>query len=273
MSRWYFIPFFLVALVGCKDSGKKEKQKWVFERKIELPEKSRPLAFVKTGDDIWFSDPENFRLLRIDLKGKVLDSITRIKRPMNIDFDNGKLYIPEFLTDTIWIYENGDKRPLDLRAKPKAPAGLAAKGDTIAVADFYNHRIILQIGKKVTYLGKEGHDKGQLYYPTDVKITKDKIYVADAYNNRVQVFDFGGKVLNVIGERDSLNVASGLAINENLIAVTDQENSRVLIFGSDGVLIQILTDKIHYPTDALLDGINLYISNFKENSISVYSAK
>jgi len=142
MSRWYFISFLIMVLVRCKDSVKKEKQEWVFERKIELPKKSRPLALVKTGDDIWFSDPENFRLLKIDLNGKVLDSITRIKRPMNIDFDNGKLYIPEFLSDTIWIYENGDKRPLDLCAKPKAPAGLAAKGDTIAVADFYNHRII-----------------------------------------------------------------------------------------------------------------------------------
>jgi DNA-binding beta-propeller fold protein YncE len=228
---------------------------------------------VKTRDDIWFSDPENFRLLKIDIDGNVLDSITGIKRPMNIDFDNGKLYIPEFLTDTIWIYENGDKKPLDLRAKPKAPAGLVVKGDTIGVADFYNHRIILQIGKKVTYLGAEGHDRGQLYYPTDVKITENKIYIADAYNNRVQVFDFNGKVLNVIGELDNLNVASGLGVNKNYLAVTDQENSRVLVYDLNGSLVQILTDKTHYPTDVLIDGNSLYISNFKENSISIYYKK
>lgn len=273
MSRWYFVIFLLVVLASCKDSVKKERQEWGFERKIELPKKSRPLALAKTGDDIWFSDPENFRLLKIDMTGKVLDSITGMKRPMNIDFDNGKLYIPEFLTDTIWIYDNGRKKPFKLHAKPKAPAGLVVKGDTIAVADFYNHRVILQIGKKVTYIGKEGHDKGKLYYPTDVKITKDKIYIADAYNNRVEVFDFNGKVLSVLGEKDELNVASGLAIYENYFAVTDQENGRLLIYGSDGVLIQILTDKIHYPTDVLFDGNMLYISNFKENSISVYSAK
>lgn len=271
MSRWYFVAFLLVVLVGCKDSAKKERQEWVFERKIELPKKSRPLALAKTGDDIWFSDPENFRLLKIDMEGKVLDSITGIKRPMNIDFYNGKLYIPEFLTDTIWIYENGGKKPLELRAKPKAPAGLSIKGDTIAVADFYNHRVILQIGKKVTYIGKEGHDKGQLYYPTDVKITGDKIYIADAYNNRVQVFDFDGKALSVLGELDSLNVASGLGLNENYLAVTDQENSRVLIYSFDGSLVQILTENINYPTDVLFDGNILYIINFKENFISTYN--
>lgn len=270
MSRWYFIPFLLVVLVGCKDSGKKIAQEWVFKRKIELPEKSRPLALVKTGDHIWFSDPQNFRLLKIDIDGNALDSITGIKRPMNIDFDNGKLHIPEFLTDTVWIYENGHKRPLKLLAKPKAPAGLAVKGDTIAIADFYNHRVILQIDKKVTYIGTEGHDRGQLYYPTDLKITKDKIYVADAYNDRVQVFDFDGKVLNVLGEQDEFNVASGLGLNEIYIAVTDQENSRVLIYNPDGTLIQILIDNINYPTDVLFDGNSLYISNFKENSISIY---
>jgi len=270
MSRSFFILYFLVVLVGCKDSVKKEKQEWVFYRKIELPKESRSLALAKTGDDIWFSDPENHRLLKIDLKGNVLDSLVGIKRPMNIDLDNGKLYVPEFLTDTIWIYENGDKKPLELGAKPKAPAGLAAKGDTIAVADFYNHRVILQIGKKVSYLGKEGSDKGQLYYPTDVKITKDKIYIADAYNNRVQIFDFDGKVLNVIGEQDNINVASGLGINENCFAVTDQENSRVLIYGPNGLLEQILVESINYPTDALFDGNTLYIANFKENSISTY---
>lgn len=273
MNRWHFIPLLLVVLVNCKNPGKKKRPAWVFERKIELPKKSRPLALVKFGDDIWFSDPENLRLLKIDVDGKVLDSITGIKRPMNIDFDNGKLYVPEFLTDTIWIYENGDKKPLELLAKPKAPAGLAVNGDTVAIADFYNHRIILQIGKKVSYLGKQGHAKGQLYYPTDVKIFKNKIHIADAYNNRVQVFDFDGKVLNIMGEQDNINVASGLEINENCFAVTDQENSRVLVYDLNGSLVQILTSNINYPTDVLFDGDIMYITNFKENSISVYSAR
>lgn len=273
MSRWYLIPFLLVVLVNCKDPGKKERQEWVFERKIELPKKSRPLALVKTGDNIWFSDPENFRLLKIDVNGNVLDSLVGIKRPMNIDLDNDILYVPEFLTDTIWIYANGDKKALELNAKPKAPAGLAVKGDTIAVADFYNHRIILQIRKKVRYLGKEGHAKGQLYYPTDVKFSEDKIYIADAYNDRVQVFDFDGKELNVIGEQDNFKVASGLAIDDNYLAVTDQENSRILLYGPNGLLEQILVDSINYPTDVLLDGNTLYIANFKENSISTYRKK
>jgi DNA-binding beta-propeller fold protein YncE len=260
---------FTLLLISCKQ----ENKKWIFEGKIELPEKVRPLALAKTGDDIWFSDPEQFRLLKIDFGGKILDSIVGIKRPMNIDFDQGKLYVPEFLTDTIWVFENGKKSALFLNAEPQAPAGLNAKGDTIAVADFYNHRIILQIDGQVRFIGKEGHDKGELYYPIDVKMKDNKVYVADAYNNRVQMFNINGQVLEVIGEEDGFNVASGIAVNKDGFAVTDQENNRVLIYNLNGKSQQILTDNINYPTDVLFDENSLYITNFKENSIAVYQMR
>ncbi len=266
MGRLYFLALLVLVIISCKE----EKKEWVFEGKIELPENSRPLALAKTGDELWFSDPENFRLLKIDFHGNVLDSITGVKRPMNIDFDKGKLYTPEFLTDTIWVFENGKNIPLPIKAQPNAPAGISVKGDTIAIADFYNHRVILQIGSKVTFIGKVGHDKGQLYYPTDVKIKEDKIYVADAYNHRVQIFNFSNKLLNIIGEKDGFNVTSAIALNSNYIAATDQENSRVLIYDLKGALLQILETNINYPTDVLLNQDRLYISNFKKNSISIY---
>lgn len=266
MGRLYFLALLVIVIISCKEKNKE----WVFEGEIKLPENSRPLALAKTGDELWFSDPENFRLLKIDFDGNVLDSITGVKRPMNIAFDKDKLYTPEFLTDTIWVFENGNKAPLSIKAQLNAPSGISVKGDTIAIADFYNHRVILQIGHKVTFIGNEGHDKGQLYYPTDVKIKGDKIYVADAYNHRVQLFDFNGKVLEVLGEQDGFNVASGIDINKKRMAVTDQENSRVLIYDLKGVLLQILETNINYPTDVLLNQDRLYISNFKKNSISIY---
>ncbi|WP_034888853.1 NHL repeat-containing protein [Gillisia sp. Hel_I_29] len=274
MNKFLLVFVFSLLLFSCKEEKEDEEVKeWAFKSKIELPEIARPLALVKTGDDFWFSDPEQFRLLKIDRSGKVLDSIVDIKRPMNIDFNKGKLYVPEFLTDSIWVFEDGKKSSLSLNAKPEAPAGLNVKGDTIAVADFYNHRVILQIKGQVTFIGKEGHDNGELYYPIDVKIKGDKVYVADAYNNRIQVFDFDGKALNVIGKADGLNVASAIAFNKNGFAVTDQENSRVLIYDLDGTLQQTLTANINYPTDVLFDDNKLYITNFKENSITLYTPK
>lgn len=249
MNRFIIVLVFYLLVFACKE----EDKKWTFEQKIELPEKVRPLALAKTAENLWLSDPDQFRLLKIDSSGKVLDSIVGIKRPMNIDFNKGKLYVPEFLTDTIWVFEDGKKSSLSLNAEPRAPAGLNVNGDTIAVADFYNHRIILQIKGQVSFIGKEGHGKGELYYPIDVKIGDGKIYVADAYNNRVQVLDIDGKIVRVIGKEDGFNVASGIALNKEGFAVTDQENSRVLIYNLSGELQQILSDNINYPTDVLFD--------------------
>jgi DNA-binding beta-propeller fold protein YncE len=101
----------------------------------------------------------------------------------------------------------------------------------------------------------------------------NKVYVADAYNNRVQMFNINGQVLEVIGEEDGFNVASGIAVNKDGFAVTDQENNRVLIYNLNGKSQQILTDNINYPTDVLFDENSLYITNFKENSIAVYQMR
>lgn len=258
----------LLILISCFE--KPDKQ-WRFERKIMLPEVSRPLALAKDGETLWFSDPDYFRLYKIDDKGGVLDSIKGIQRPMNIHFDNGTLFIPEFLTDTIWQYGLEKNKPLKINKRPQAPAGISVYGDTVLIADFYNHRIIVQIPNESFTIGRHGHKDGELHYPIDVKMKDNKIYVADAYNNRVQVFGFDGAHQKTIGQNDKISVASGIALNHSELAITDQENSRVLIFDHQGKLLQILKENIFYPTDVHFDKGRLFIANFKENSIALYS--
>ncbi|MAU15134.1 MAG: hypothetical protein CMH46_06285 [Muricauda sp.] len=261
------VAFLLFLTSSCE---KPEKQ-WRFERKIMLPEESRPLALAKDGETLWFSDPDYFRLYKIDGDGKVLDSITGIQRPMNIHFDNGTLFIPEFLTDTIWQYRDDKRWPLKISKRPQAPAGVSIYGDTVLIADFYNHRIIVETPNKSFTIGRQGHKDGELYYPIDVKMKDKRIYVADAYNNRVQVFGFDGThQKKTIGQNEKINVASGISLGEDRFAITDQENSRILIFDYQGKLLQILKESIFYPTDVHFEKGRLFIANFKENSISLY---
>ena len=260
------VAFLLFLTSSCE---KPEKQ-WRFERKIMLPEESRPLALAKDGETLWFSDPDYFRLYKIDGDGKVLDSITGIQRPMNIHFDNGTLFIPEFLTDTIWQYRDDKRWPLKISKRPQAPAGVSIYGDTVLIADFYNHRIIVETPNKSFTIGRQGHKDGELYYPIDVKMKDKRIYVADAYNNRVQVFGFDGTNQKTIGQNEKINVASGISLGEDRFAITDQENSRILIFDYQGKLLQILKESIFYPTDVHFEKGRLFIANFKENSISLY---
>lgn len=265
ISKCWFI---LMLVLGCS-----EQQTWKYERQIKLPEQVRPLSVAKFQDTLWISDPRNYRLLKTDLKGNIHDSITNIKRPMNIGASQKRLYTPEYLTDTIWQLENGRMAPVQIQAKLRAPAGITVHQDTIAIADFYNHRIVLQMGDEVTIIGSKGHQKGQLYYPIDMKVFQGKIYVADAYNNRVQVFKNTGELIRVIGANDGLKVASGIDVTKDIIAVTDQEHNRVIIYNHQGKLMQQLDQHITYPTDVLLAGDKLYIANFKDHTLTVYKKK
>jgi len=92
-------------------------------------------------------------------------------------------------------------------------------------------------GKDLTF-GKKGKTNGEFYYPTDIQFANDLIYVADAYNHRVQVFDKSAKFKQSIGEEDNMNAATGIYVTDQEIAVTDFENSRVLVYSLSGKLLQ-----------------------------------
>ena len=156
-----------------------------------------------------------------------------------------------------------------MKEKPDAPAGVFVNDSLIAVVDFYNHRIILQDENEVMIIGKEGHNKGELYYPTDVALVNDKIYVADAYNNRVQVFDYNGNVLKVIGNKDKINVATGIEVTDDNIFVTDFEGNRILIYDLNVKLIHIINEHLNKPTEISVSNYTIYVSNYAGSSISV----
>jgi len=189
---------------------------------------------------------------------------------MHIAIQDSKIYIPEFTSDTLKILEKGDISTFALKEKPDAIGGVAVAGNTVAIADFYNHRIILQQDDKVTIIGKEGHNDGELYYPTDVEIKNDLIYVADAYNNRVQVFDFEGNYVRMIGWNENIKVATGLKVTDSQVIVADFDRNRVLVYDLYGKLLQILTEPISKPTDIEVVGNTMFVLNYKGKIISVF---
>jgi len=169
--------------------------------------------------------------------------------------------------------KNGNTGAFKLKEQPDSIGGIAFDSGTIAVADFNNHRIILQQREGVVAFGKEGHGEGKLYYPTDVAFFAGKIYVADAYNNRIQVFDKKGHRLQTIGDKDGINVATGLEVANNQLSVTDFEGNRVLVYDLEGDLLQILSESLHKPTDIAIKENIMYVVNYEGQSIAVYQSQ
>ena len=87
--------------------------------------------------------------------------------------------------------------------------------------------------------GSEGSEPGQLRSPTDLALSADgrELWVVDAGNARLSVFDAGGTFLRNVGERAGMDRPHGIALLTDGIAfVTDAGLHRVHIFDSAGKL-------------------------------------
>jgi DNA-binding beta-propeller fold protein YncE len=273
IDRPYFIAFLLgfITILGCSENKKENREQalWKFNKEI-LIDGISPIGIVTQGDFLWLSDVDNNRVVKIDLDGKVLEEYSGFQRPMHIAIQDSKIYIPEFTSDILSVLENGVITTYPLKEIPDAIGGVAIEGNKVAFADFYNHRIILQQGETITIIGKEGHNDGELYYPTDVAFKDNLIYVADAYNNRVQVFAMEGKYVKMIGWNDGIKVATGIKVTETQVIVVDFEGNRVMIYDKNGELLQTLDDNFDQPTDIEVIDNKMYILNYSTSVISFY---
>lgn len=254
-------------LVSCSNPN----TKWEKLDSFDLG-KTTPIGIVQLNEHLVISDGDNNKIVYIDQNGKTVKEVEEFDRPMHLDEDNGKLYVPEYGLDQITIIDNDKRSSLPIGDSLDAPAGIDVSSKKIAVADFYNHQVLFFNGEDWNKIGKKGKEKGAFHYPTDVQLKNDKIYVADAYNNRIQIFDEQGQFLQMIGERDSMNATTGIFVSENEIFATDFENNRVLIYDLDGKKKQVI-DNLNKPTDLLVSNKLLIIANYGSKSLDRYNLK
>jgi len=263
--------FGVLILFGCSENKKKNehKDKWEFVKTISLDD-VYPIGIAAQGNFLWISDVEHNRIVKINHEGKVIEEFDGFQRPMHLAIQDNKIYIPEYTEDKVKILEKGKVSTYFLKEKPDGVGGIIVRGKTIGLVDFYNHRIILQQDNRVSIIGKKGHNDGELFYPTDIDIESNLIYVADAYNNRVQVFDFKGKYVKMIGWNENIKVAAGIKVTENQVVIADFEGNRVLIYDHNGKLLQTLSDKFNQPTDIEIIENTMFVINYKGSSIAIF---
>mgnify|MGYP000312501283 CR=1 FL=1 len=254
-----------ILFLACSSSSK-----WSFQNKIFLTDIS-PIGIAADGDFLWLSDVAGNQLIKIDTDGNILQEHKSVQRPMHIAIFQSKLYVPEFERDTIRIIDHQDRQNLPLGKPLDAPAAVAVKGNDVAIADFYNHRIVIKQKEQTSIIGKEGHQKGELYYPTDAAWYDSQLYVADAYNNRIQVFDEQGQVLRIIGENDNIQVATGLTVANEQLFVSDFESNRILIYNIKGELLQIISSEaLNKPIDIEVVGNIMWVVNHEDGALLQY---
>jgi len=80
----------------------------------------------------------------------------------------------------------------------------------------------------VTAWGGRGAGPGQFHDPTGIAVTVDEVFVSDARNSRIQVFDYDGKFKRQFGtkgnEPGQLGRPMNLAIANGELFITDYWN-------------------------------------------------
>jgi len=238
MWNRYIIPLILILSILCSCS--QSYREFSLAKTIDLGEIT-PIGLAFDEDNIWVSDGDHNQVLKISEEGKILQKLENFERPMHIAYADGKLYIPEFGKDTISLKLNNISETLPVNFELDAPAGVAVNDNNVAIADFYNHRILLKNKTGWQNIGKKGRNKpAEFEYPTDVHFHEDALYVADAYNHRIQVFDLEGQHIRTFGRAEKMNAVTGIFVDDDYVYATDFENGRLVIYNHIGEPQQII---------------------------------
>ncbi len=272
MTKYIYTAIALVLILSCAEKEAVVKN-WQLTKAIPITG-INAIGMAVTSEGIWLSDGDHNRLVLIDEEGKTIKTIDSLDRPMHIDNEENALFVPQYGNDEVSVFDQEEKKALVLVDSLDAPAGVSSYKQEKAIADFYNNRILYsKDGKEFISFGKEGKAPGDFYYPTDVQITEDKIWVADAYNNRIQVFDKNGTFLKIIGADQKMNAATGIFVGPTEVFVTDFENNRVLVFDHDGLLKQILSEGLEKPIEVIQHEGQVFVSNYRKSELLVFDWK
>ena len=258
----------LFLLLACSESKKQPEDNWKFLKTVQL-EGVSPLGIAEIDNTIWISDGVGNRIVSLAENNEAVRTLDSFSRPMHIATDGKNLLIPEFKENRITITSGAERSVIPIKDSLKAPSSVSVFKNEMAISYFDDNQVLftnngvdwLQIGK---------NDSKALHQPTDVQITQDTIWIADGYNNRVQVYDKKGALLTSIGNDDDINVAMGLYVTDERLFVTDFENNRVLIYTHQGDLLQEISEKIQSPSDVYVRNNNLYILNYLAGNVAIY---
>ena len=183
-----------------------------------------PLGIFISGDEVFVSDAGNDRIQVFDRDGRFL-------RQFGVSGDG----------------------PGELGR----PMHLGMKGDTLLVPEYLNDRIQLfsREGKPLGAFGTPGDGPGAFDAPTSAAVdAKGLVYVADFYNQRIQVIDLGRGMVRQYGTTGQDGPAPGQFTYPTAVAhfadggfvVADAYNHRVQTFGPDGAFRWMVPDDVNW---------------------------
>ena len=169
---------------------------------------------IDSDDNIWTTDLETHTVLKFNEKGQLLMVIGQNKTSGL--FDEGRNSVLFFKPADVGFRNNGD----------------------IFVADGYGNHRIVQLDKEGNFIrswGEQGAEEGNFDNPHNIIVDRNRVYVADRNNKRIQVFDTNGKFVEAW---TNLGKPWGLAISpERNIYMVDGDAEVIYKLDTEGNIL------------------------------------
>jgi len=241
---------------GIKDSWLKKVMSSVFGSEKDISTMLRPYGVYADTDRVYVTDPGSGRLHIYDRSRKRYFVVERaddvdLISPIGIAVDgNGNMYVSDSVLKRVFGFDMGGKylRAIGSPDVFQRPTGIALVGDRLYVVDTHGHKATVlskENGNLLFSFGKNGMDKGNFNYPTNIFVSNEKlIYVTDAMNFRIQIFNPDGSYLTSFGKlgdgSGNFSKPKGIAVDsEGHIYVVDSHFDNVQIFDSQGNLLLV----------------------------------
>ena len=176
--------------------------------------------------------------LRVDGDGNIW--ATDIARHVVFKFSpEGKLLLTLGTLDSPGTESHQFNKPADVAFGPEG---------NVYVADGYGNSRVVKFNRQGKFLaawGTPGNQPGQFHLPHAIVIdAQQRVLVGDRENDRIQVFDLGGKLLDVWNGFAPYGIAIDSA---QQVFVADARAVRILRLGADGTVKQRLGGPGHAP--------------------------
>jgi DNA-binding beta-propeller fold protein YncE len=251
-----------------------------------------------SGNFVYVADTGNDRVQRFTLDGGHGAEVVapgQLANPRGIAVRGTRLLVADDQHHRLVVYDTGGHLLRVVGQQGSGPGqlnfpyGVAAdRAGRVFVADDLNHRVV-RFSSAPDYRykarwGSYGTAPGQLAYPRGIAVdAAGNVYVANTGDDRIDVFDRGGRLLRSFGASgrapgqfdEPLGVASDVA---GVRAVTDSVNGRVELFNPDGSLAAVWGSPAPGPTIlpkpvavAFDSGGNAYVLDSRRARIVVFS--
>lgn len=291
---------FVGSISNPDDLGRKKgffRKVWEFLRgEAEDEDMVRPMAVATDGARMYVADSLAKRVHVYDranaeysyIRGSEQESLSL---PIGLATDaRGNLYVADGEHGKIFVFKPDGSFESDLDSTKwlKRPSGLAIDKarQRLYVADAPSHEVKvfdLEKGAVLKTIGERGSQNGEFNYPAFVAVDKaGRLYVTDALNSRIQVFDADGRFLRTFGKKGDgtgdLSAPKGVGVDgEGHIYVADADFDNLQIFDDKGQLLLFLgssgqaAGKFWLPTGLFVDEQDrIYVADSYNKRVQIF---